>query len=109
MTRSRKDAPARATSKAAPSRRARWLAFGPDSAAWRPGRLATRAVIACVTVGILATFASWSASGFLAPGGLDRLVAMKNTPEPARVADGKRGGLDRGRLKSVIAGSAGAP
>lgn len=71
------------------------------------GRLAIRGLIAGAVVAALAAFAHWSATGFLEPGGLDRLVAMKNTPEEAKAAEAKRGGLDRGRLKSVIAGAAG--
>lgn len=79
----------------------------PDLTARGLGRLAIRGLVAGATIGALAAFAHWSATGFLAPGGLDRLVAMKNTPEPARAADPRRGGLDRDRLKSVIAGTAG--
>ena len=69
-------------------------------------RLGVRSVIAVLSVAIMAALATWSASGFLDRGGLDRLVQMKNTPErDSPEVQKRRAQLDRGRLNSLVTAS----
>lgn len=86
------------------SSRPGWLAAALGLIGGLARRHAFRGALVALTVAILATFAHWSAAGFLTPGGLERLVQMKNTP--GRSADGgsdRKGALDRARLNSLMA------